>query len=281
MNGGVSKTPLGPASDFALEVRPRRSAGASTPVRPLLQTVHEPSGAFAITALAPGDYELSVRTPAGQLGGTLVAVAEGQSRQGLRIVVRGSMTIRGRLVDDRTGQPVPGVTVTLAGASAPGADQPRALTDPGGGFAIEKIPRQQQVALSFRSPDPGHLPELERLVSPEDSEGVDLGTLRLVRGSWDQRLAGGPRGLTGLDHGLSAGQVVLLEVRPGTPAVRAGLQAGDRLLAIDGKEVRGLGHEGRSFLLVGPPGSTVAVTVQGPGQAARIVTLSREAPEGS
>jgi putative serine protease PepD len=55
--------------------------------------------------------------------------------------------------------------------------------------------------------------------------------------------------------------VRLTGARPDTPAERAGLQAGDRIVAFDGKTVRNL--EDYSLLLFSHrPGDTITVTIQ-------------------
>ncbi|MFE9428062.1 S41 family peptidase [Kitasatospora sp. NPDC006697] len=79
------------------------------------------------------------------------------------------------------------------------------------------------------------------------------------------------------------GGTVIAEVPAGSPADRAGVAAGDRLLAVDGTAVdrlpvtevvarlRGRGEQGAPAR----PGSTVQLTVQRPGAAARRLTVRR------
>jgi carboxyl-terminal processing protease len=59
------------------------------------------------------------------------------------------------------------------------------------------------------------------------------------------------------------------------PAERAGIQVGDRLLFVDGRDVRELGTRGINYLLRGPVGSKVTLVVQTLGAASRKVTLER------
>lgn len=58
-----------------------------------------------------------------------------------------------------------------------------------------------------------------------------------------------------------------------SPAWRAGIAAGDRILAIDGTSTRGMKLKDAVAALRGPPGTTVSITV---GDQARAVSLERE-----
>jgi len=73
-----------------------------------------------------------------------------------------------------------------------------------------------------------------------------------------------------------SGNVRLTYVVPGTPADRAGLRAGDVLLAIDTTSTRGLTVEAASKLLRGRAGTVVAVTILRPGVASAAYTIRRE-----
>jgi carboxyl-terminal processing protease len=73
-----------------------------------------------------------------------------------------------------------------------------------------------------------------------------------------------------------SGNVRLTYVVPGTPADRAGLRAGDVLLAIDTTSTKGLTVEAASKLLRGRAGTVVAVTILRPGVASAAYTIRRE-----
>ncbi len=69
--------------------------------------------------------------------------------------------------------------------------------------------------------------------------------------------------------------VVILDVMPGSPAEKAGLQAHDSILAIDGEPVKleeGLDAVQR---VRGPAGTTTTLTIRTPGQPDREVELTR------
>jgi carboxyl-terminal processing protease len=55
---------------------------------------------------------------------------------------------------------------------------------------------------------------------------------------------------------------------PGSPAEKAGLQQGDQIIAVDGKDVTSLLPETVRQKVLGPEGTTVKLTIQRPGQTA-------------
>jgi carboxyl-terminal processing protease len=69
--------------------------------------------------------------------------------------------------------------------------------------------------------------------------------------------------------------VVILDVIGGSPAESAGLQAHDSILAIDGESVRL--EEGLTVVdrIRGPAGSSISLSVQTPGQPARVIKVTR------
>ena len=64
---------------------------------------------------------------------------------------------------------------------------------------------------------------------------------------------------------------------PGTPAQRAGIGTGDRVVEIDGRSTRGWTADEATKALRGTPGSVVHIIVERPGSSTRIpLTLTRE-----
>ena len=70
--------------------------------------------------------------------------------------------------------------------------------------------------------------------------------------------------------------IVIVAPLPGTPAERAGIQTGDRIVEIEGTSTRGWTSEEALRALRGEPGSQVSIMVDRPGMEARLpFTLTR------
>jgi carboxyl-terminal processing protease len=70
--------------------------------------------------------------------------------------------------------------------------------------------------------------------------------------------------------------ITIIAALPGSPADRAGIQTGDRLVEIDGQATHGWTQDEATAALHGVPGTTVHVVVERPGVGARIpISLAR------
>src|SRR5438034_636110 len=74
----------------------------------------------------------------------------------------------------------------------------------------------------------------------------------------------------GIEVDLRDGWLIVVAALPGGPAERAGLQPGDRITEIAGKQTRGWTNEEASKVLRGKPGSSVTLTIERPGISAPI-----------
>jgi len=87
----------------------------------------------------------------------------------------------------------------------------------------------------------------------------------------------GNYGGLGIQIDVRDGLITVVAPLPQTPAERAGIEAGDQILAVDGKDTRGLNQDEAVKTLRGTPGSEVAIQVRRPGMAALIpFKLKRE-----
>ncbi|HET7457904.1 MAG TPA: S41 family peptidase [Gemmatimonadaceae bacterium] len=74
----------------------------------------------------------------------------------------------------------------------------------------------------------------------------------------------------GIQIDVRDGWITVIAPLPGTPADRAGIQTGDRIVEINGKTTKGLTGDEATKSLRGAPGSTVDLVVERPGVEARM-----------
>ncbi len=74
------------------------------------------------------------------------------------------------------------------------------------------------------------------------------------------------------DHGA----LLIVHVIPRSPAEKAGIHDGDRIIAVDGQPTQSLSTDEAASLLTGAEGSTCRVTVVSPGQAQHDLSVRRE-----
>ncbi|MDB4911675.1 MAG: carboxyl-terminal protease [Gemmatimonadetes bacterium] len=74
----------------------------------------------------------------------------------------------------------------------------------------------------------------------------------------------------GIQIDVRDGWITIVAPLPGTPAERAGIQPGDRIVAIDGKSTEGFSPDDARGLLRGANGSPLTLQIERPGVAARM-----------
>lgn len=208
-------------------------------------------GAFELAKLPAGSWTLTVVADSGSAE-QQVELAAGQQITDLQIELDPRVTIRGRLVDSRTGAAV--TSVEIGHQSSGGFDR-RSKPDADGNFELEGVP-------------PGRV---ELWVTPRDfrsatysMQGVvldladeplvqDVGELPLAGGKLEPGQSPGELGfeyrIAGFDQNLERVDEWHIEVTKltrGGPAELAGLRVGDVITSIDGASVEGrrAGHTG-------------------------------------
>ena len=107
----------------------------------------------------------------------------------------------------------------------------------------------------------------------DDPHSVYLSSTRL--GTLTESTTGNYAGL-GIQIDVRDGWITIISPLPGTPAERAGIQPGDRIVAVDGKSTEGFSPDEARETLRGPEGSKVSITVDRPGLEALLpFTLQR------
>jgi RNA polymerase sigma factor (sigma-70 family) len=237
------------------------------------QTVRQPEGIFTVSALHAGEYDVVVTTPdgrAGRIGG--LRLQDGEERKDLRITVGPSVTLRGRVVAADTGQGIADVGIGISGTD----EHVHARTDASGSFTLERQTPGRTLALNVRSIDNRtYFPERREVTLPQDGKATfEVPPFHLLRVNTDRGF--GPASV-GLRTSLREPDATVSEVVPSSPAARAAISVGDKLVTIDGREVRLLGSHAIGFLLSGDPGSPVEVTISGrSGQRTLRLTRTQE-----
>ncbi len=223
------------------------------------------AGTYQVERLAPGEYTCSASSDAGTATGKVV-VASGPATLDLAIVPYA--TITGTAVDAATGKPVAGL---IAFATGDGMDGKQFLdlmsgkgpvTDAAGRFTVQRIPAGKgQVHVAPKDATFNHL--ATRDYTATAGQKIELGTIKLVP---PRDGASGSYGFFPMvkDDALTVG-----DVKDDTSASKAGLVVGDKILAIDGKQVSELGADvGKQLLTPGavPVGTRVQLTLERGGQ---------------
>jgi len=94
-------------------------------------------------------------------------------------------------------------------------------------------------------------------------------------GSLNETTSGNYAGV-GIQVDVRDGWIVVIAPSPGSPAERAGIQPGDRIVEINGRTTQGWTLEEASRSFKGNPGTTLALRLERPGMAAPVpLTLTR------
>jgi hypothetical protein len=253
-----------PVGDFELMVQ-------SDEAPPRARAVRDPTGAFAVDGLAAGTYEVAARAPDGRTARVAgITLAEGVARRDLSLVLAAPRTLVGRVIAFKTGAPVVGAKVFVPDY----ADA--APTDGTGAFSVDLPPLIGGEARLWVQSVPPYLGD-DFVVTLRPDGTTDAGTLALLAA---EPLSAPSPGQIGVWFENRDGAARFSRVFPDLPAARAGIAAGDALLAIGTDDVRALGMTGLTTLVGGAPGSTVTLTV-GPaaGGPPRTVTLTRDPRE--
>jgi hypothetical protein len=167
----------------------------------------------------------------------------------------GGAVLKGRVIDADNGKPSVGVTIE----THVGDVFMRAVTDAAGNFRVTNIYTNRRLTVWLIGRSDAFVAERLELTSPGDGDTLDAGVVRLLRGD---ELASHLEGWMGMFVSRRGRRNVVAAVSPWSPADRAGIQVGDVLLSIEGRDVGGLGPRAASFLLRGPVGSKSTVALQ-------------------
>lgn len=167
----------------------------------------------------------------------------------------GGAILKGRVIDADTGKPSSGVAIEAHVADA----YMRSVTDAAGTFRMTNIYSNRRLTVWLIGRTDLFVAERLDVTTPGDGETLDAGVVRLLHGD---ELAAHLEGWMGMFVTRRGRRNVVAAVSPWSPADRAGIQVGDVLLSVEGRDVGGLGPRAASFLLRGAVGSKSSVALQ-------------------
>jgi hypothetical protein len=223
-------------------------------------------GRFVFSALRPGLYDLRAESPGRAVALVRDVRVVGGGRAEVELRLPAGATLRGKVTARADGQAVSGARVLLLGA-ATGAPR-QATTDAEGRYELRAITPGR---VTVRIDHPAFRPEL--------SSGVELADgAEAVR---DVQLAAKQAGERFAFQGIGASlqrdgdAVVVAQVMAGLPAEAAGIQQGDRILAVDRQGVAALALPEVIERIRGETGTAVLLEIERAGQGRFTLQVSR------
>lgn len=239
-----------------------RIQGGGTPQQ-FTVTLHEPStgwrasdeffrtgGTFRFPEVPRGNYQVIVEAAEGASSAT-ANVADG-GRGEVQVELLPLVTVRGKVVDAQSGAPIPAMQVRVRALGQLHAftsfdEVARGqVTDAEGRYEVEKVAvgAAEVLVLPKDWLDNGYsVSSIVVQVPATGARSVDLPPLKLARRRVGEGESPGDLGLRVRPPAPEAdpaeARLVVAVVRPGGPAMQAGLQIGDEIVSVDGQDVTG------------------------------------------
>lgn len=238
-------------------------------------------GAWSLTQLPAGKFEITVTAARGSAKQE-VSLEEGESKGEIRIELTPKVTVTGTVVDLESGEPVPGMRVSVAAGRGFNlgqveSDERKEITDEAGRFEVERAATGEvQLAIIPKTWGRGsdYSFTFRPMTLPPEPEVQDLGVVKIAKTRMEQNERPGDLGFElkewdpTAEHGERKHEVAL--VRPDGPAADSGLKPGDIITEIDGTSVVGEDHYLYYTLSRVAPGTKLSITVES-GTKATIV----------
>jgi protocatechuate 3,4-dioxygenase beta subunit len=237
-------------------------------------------GEWVLRELPPGYYDISLSSTVGTAEAEVDLVA-GESRMDLRLELQGRVTIRGRIIDLDTGEPIPGFEVNAGGRSGMirlhRADADAAnVTGPDGRFELGDVPtgRVRIIGrLRTGGSDSAYDFAFALRELPPEPAVQDVGDIEAVARRVERGKEPGDLGFSLHEHDPSTKpeelKLEVASVRPGGPAAAAGLEVGAVIESVDGHAIEGDINRYRVLSAI-PPGQTILLGLAG-GESVEIV----------
>jgi len=214
-------------------------------------TFFRTGGEFSFEEVPGGTYEVSVNAGEGTAS-TKVPLEEGEERGDLKLELVAQVTVRGRLVDLDSGEPVAGIEVHVSPRSGgnirfgQGGGERKQVSDANGEFEIAHAPsgEVQIMAMpqSWGGSEDYDWTMLARTL-PAEPKVQDVGTIELIKKRVVDTERAGDLGYSlrdpEPDEDRTKRVLKVGHIRPGGPAAKTGLKVGDVITSVNGHDVRG------------------------------------------
>ena len=198
----------------------------------------KPDGTYLLERLAPGEYTCTASADTGHATDK-VTVTTGPAKLDLALAAWGTVT--GQVVSVVDGKPLAGLSVAV---SSEGSDTFKDLfmgkaptTDASGRFVVDRVAAGKiELRILNKANAFDHLTKKELTITP--GQRLDAGVIKIVppRDAADA-------GTLGFTTSIDDDKLLVGVVKDDSPAAKANVAMGDRILAIDGKPVAQLGTE--------------------------------------
>lgn len=225
-------------------------------------------------------YDITVQTPDERYGGYARAEASCTQPALVDIAAYQEQTVRGKIVDIDSGQPLADVGVALGNRT----DLFATKTNAEGHFELRGVFPGLKEYLNLRA-FPLHVPETIAVNVPANGQDIDVGVMGVIAlppqtepvNSGEAPTMGSVSTGIVLVPGSHPPQVAA--VMPNSPASIMGVQAGSVIEAIDARSMMRGAETAANFLLNTPMAPTSTVTLRNPGGAVQVVRLEKVSAE--
>jgi hypothetical protein len=230
------------------------------------ETFYRTGGQFTLKDLPAGQFTLTVRAEGGQQK-TEVALAEGQDKTGIELVLEDLVDLTGRVVDLQTKQPVAGIMVFAKpalggdGISITWGDEDTShITDAQGKFTVKRAPKGklaiQGMAKEWKVSDYGWFRNLKEVTG---SGTIDLGDIPILKKRIKDGETAGKLGLNFKQQPPETPpeqqKLEVSFIEPTGPCAGLDVKPGDVITSIDGIDVTA-GNTMYAWMLINAPVGT-------------------------